>query len=106
MSSCSWVAARLPIPHRRRAHVALQMRELLLGQVLAPVDAMICSGPVADQAVLGDGQVARPRCQPNSTGHYTPSSTSTDVTRHQRTSSSAYGTSTSFPFAAERLSSS
>ena len=61
---------------------------------------------VADQAVLGDGQVARPRCPP------TPSDT-TCPTRSARTSSAIserprrlYGTSTSFPFDAELSSSS
>jgi hypothetical protein len=36
---------------------------------------------VADQAVLGDWQVAHAR-RPSSTGHDSPSWTSTDVARH------------------------
>jgi hypothetical protein len=46
---------------------------------------------VADQAVLSDGQVARPRCAPIPGGHEPPSSTSTDVARHQRASSAHFG---------------
>jgi hypothetical protein len=61
---------------------------------------------VADQAVLGDRQVARPRCPPGSTGLDRPDSASVEVMRHQRGSSPPYGTRTSFPFAAERSSSS
>ena len=56
---------------------------------------------VADQSVLGDRQVARPRCPPGSTGRDLPYATSAPAT-----SSSAYGTSTSFPLSAELSSSS
>ena len=47
-------------PHRRRAHVALQVRELLLGQVLAPVDAV----HDLQRARLAVGRVAEAPLQP------------------------------------------
>ena len=59
---------------------------------------------VADQAVLGDGQVARPRCRRAPPD--TPASSPARTSAPSATSSSAYGTSTSFPFAAELSSSS
>ena len=47
-------------PHRSRAHVALQVRELLLGQVLAPVDAV----HDLQRARLAVGRVAEAPLQP------------------------------------------
>ena len=47
-------------PHRRRAHVALQVRELLLGQVLTPVDAV----HDRQRARLAAGRVAEAPLQP------------------------------------------
>jgi len=61
---------------------------------------------VADQAVLGAGQVARPPWPLESSGRDLPHTIRTDGERHQRASSSAYGTSTSLPAAAELSSSS
>src|SRR6266498_277356 len=60
MPGCSWVAAWLPIRHRRRAHVALQVPELLLGQVLVPVDAV----HDLQRARLAAGGVAEAPLQP------------------------------------------
>jgi hypothetical protein len=46
---------------------------------------------VADQAVLSDGQVARPRCAPSPGGHEPPSSTSTDGRASSASVLSAFG---------------
>jgi hypothetical protein len=61
---------------------------------------------VADQAVLGDGQVARPRYLPNSAGHDLPSWTSPALARHRRAFRWAHGTRTGFPTEADCSSSS
>ena len=61
---------------------------------------------IADQAVLSDRQVARPRCLPHGPGHEPVLSARIGIEHHQRASSSAQGTSTSLPLDAERSSSS
>jgi hypothetical protein len=60
---------------------------------------------IADQAVLGDGQVARARRPPDATGH-DPLRASTEILCHYEPPLSGYGTSTSFPVAADFSSSS
>jgi hypothetical protein len=68
---------------RRRTMRLSQLGESKRGQqyqsILPSVPTSAAVWQVANQAVLSDGQVARPRCAPSPRGHEPPSSTSTDM---------------------------